>query len=74
MRVTLSKAYAYHDISTFGNGEYVVNVLNEIMREHSQRVIANNISERDKIYLTTVADMKIHERAERCNTIGFLQK
>ena len=67
----IDKAYINRDDRTFGNGRYVVNLLNSIIREHSRRVVKNNIMERKKLYLITAADVKPLEMPDKGLTIGF---
>ena len=59
------------DKTTFGNGRYVVNLLNAIIREHSNRVVKNNIMERKQLYLLTAADVKPLEMPEKSQSVGF---
>lgn len=65
------QAYANRDRATFGNGRYVVNLLNAIMREHSRRIVMSNICDRKKIYLLTAADIKPLEIPSRGTSVGF---
>lgn len=59
------------DDKTFGNGRYVVNLLNSIIREHSRRVVKNNIMERKKLYLINASDVKPLEMPDKSQSIGF---
>lgn len=71
VRTIISQAYQERDPNTFGNGRYVVNLLNAILREHSRRVVKANIHIREKLYLLTAADVKPHELPEKGLSIGF---
>jgi hypothetical protein len=67
----IKNAYMNRDKTTFGNGRYVVNLLNAIIREHSNRVVKNNIMERKQLYLLTAADVKPLEMPEKKQSVGF---
>ena len=67
----IKNAYMNRDKTTFGNGRYVVNLLNAIIREHSNRVVKNNIMERKQLYLLTAADVKPLEMPEKSQSVGF---
>lgn len=67
----IDKAYMNRDDKTFGNGRYVVNLLNSIIREHSRRVVKNNIMERKKLYLINASDVKPLEMPDKSQSIGF---
>lgn len=67
----ITHAYQDRDKTTFGNGRYVVNLLNSIIREHSRRIVASNIRERDKLLLLTAADVKPLEVPEKGISVGF---
>ena len=71
VREVIFQAYENRDRTSFGNGRYVVNLLNAIMREHSRRIVRNNICEREKIYQITAADIKPLEMPDRGTSIGF---